>query len=79
MERLAKEEKVIDEAKAAEIKAKQEERAAKKALEAAEKASHQSGVSISTADEIKKFKELADSGIISQDEFEAKKKQLLGI
>lgn len=33
----------------------------------------------SAADEIKKFKELLDSGIISQEEFEAKKKQLLGL
>ena len=32
----------------------------------------------SAADELKKFKELADMGIISQEEFEAKKKQLLG-
>ena len=32
---------------------------------------------VSEADEIKKFKELADEGIITQEEFEAKKKQLL--
>lgn len=31
----------------------------------------------SSADELKKYKELFDSGIITQDEFEAKKKQLL--
>lgn len=31
------------------------------------------------ADEIKKFKELLDMGIITQDEFDAKKKQLLGL
>lgn len=31
-----------------------------------------------TAD-LKKFKELADAGVISAEEFEAKKKQLLGI
>lgn len=31
------------------------------------------------ADEIRKFKKLADDGIITQDEFEAKKKQLLGL
>lgn len=30
-------------------------------------------------DEIRKFKKLADDGIITQDEFEAKKKQLLGL
>ncbi|MDE6232586.1 MAG: SHOCT domain-containing protein, partial [Lachnospiraceae bacterium] len=29
-------------------------------------------------DELTKYKELLDSGIISQDEFDAKKKQLLG-
>ena len=35
--------------------------------------------SVSEADEIKKYKELLDSGVISQEEFEAKKKQLLGL
>lgn len=35
--------------------------------------------SLSSADEIKKFKELLDMGIISQEEFDEKKKQLLGI
>lgn len=34
---------------------------------------------ISQADEIKKFKDLLDSGIITQEEFDAKKKQLLGL
>ena len=33
----------------------------------------------SSADEISKFKSLLDSGAITQDEYEAKKKQLLGI
>ena len=33
----------------------------------------------SVADEIKKYKELLDSGIITQEEFDAKKKLLLGI
>jgi predicted Zn-dependent peptidase len=33
----------------------------------------------SAADELKKFKELLDGGIISQEEFDAKKKQLLGL
>lgn len=33
----------------------------------------------SQADELKKFKELLDSGVISQEEFDAKKKQLLGL
>lgn len=34
---------------------------------------------VSAADEIKKFKDLLDSGIITQEEFDAKKKQLLGL
>ena len=38
-----------------------------------------SNSSVSAADEIKKYKELLDSGIISQEEFDAKKKQLLGL
>ena len=33
----------------------------------------------SCADELKKYKELLDSGIITQEEFDAKKKQLLGL
>lgn len=32
-----------------------------------------------TADEIKKYKELLDSGAITQEEYDAKKKQLLGL
>lgn len=39
-----------------------------------------SGVSaLSTADEIAKFKGLLDSGVLTQEEFDAKKKQLLGL
>ena len=34
---------------------------------------------ISPADEIKKYKELLDMGAITQEEFDAKKKQLLGL
>lgn len=33
----------------------------------------------SAADELKKFKELLDGGVITQEEFDAKKKQLLGL
>lgn len=33
----------------------------------------------SNADELRKYKELLDSGIISQEEFDSKKKQLLGL
>lgn len=36
-------------------------------------------ISKSSADELKKYKNLLDSGIISQEEFEAKKKQLLNL
>lgn len=35
--------------------------------------------SVSAADELKKFKELLDMGVITQEEFETKKKQLLGL
>ena len=35
--------------------------------------------SVSTADELKKFKDLLDNGVITQEEFDAKKKQLLGL
>jgi predicted Zn-ribbon and HTH transcriptional regulator len=38
-----------------------------------------SGTSSSPVEEIKKYKELLDSGIITQEEFDAKKKQLLGL
>ena len=34
---------------------------------------------ISPADEIKKYKELLDSGAITQDEYDAKKKELLDL
>ena len=34
---------------------------------------------LSSADELKKFKDLLDAGIISQAEFDAKKKQILGV
>lgn len=33
----------------------------------------------SNADELKKYKELLDNGVITQEEFDAKKKQLLGL
>ena len=36
-------------------------------------------VKTSNADELKKYKELLDSGVITQEEFDAKKKQLLGL
>lgn len=34
---------------------------------------------VSAADELKKFKDLLDSGVITQEEFDGKKKQLLGL
>ena len=44
------------------------------------KSKYARGVSTtSAADELKKFKELLDMGAISQEEFDAKKKQLLGL
>ena len=36
-------------------------------------------VSQSNADELKKYKDLLDTGVITQEEFDAKKKQLLGL
>ena len=39
----------------------------------------QSSAAVSAADEILKLKRLMDDGIITADEFEAKKKQLLGV
>ena len=33
----------------------------------------------SSADEIMKFKELLDSGVSTQEEFDAKKKEILGV
>ena len=39
----------------------------------------QAGVQTSNADELKKYKELFDCGVITQEEFEQKKKQLLGL
>lgn len=45
-----------------------------------EKEQSQNGnAAYSAADELKKFKDLLDSGVISQEEFDAKKKQLLGL
>jgi len=37
------------------------------------------GPALSTADELLKFKQMLDAGIITQDEFDTKKKQLLGL
>lgn len=45
----------------------------------AERNSPTPAVAVSSADEIRKLKELADEGIISAEEFETKKKQLLGL
>lgn len=43
------------------------------------KSKTQVAASVSGADEILKYKELLDQGVISEEEFQAKKKQLLGI
>lgn len=52
---------------------------AKAAAEKALAANTAQPSAISSADEILKYKNLLDSGIISQEEFDAKKKQLLGL
>ena len=41
--------------------------------------SNSTNQTFSPVEELKKFKELLDAGIISQEEFEAKKKQMLGL
>ena len=48
-------------------------------LKAEQAKTSNSSAAVSAADELKKFKELLDAGIISQEEFDAKKKQLLGL
>jgi predicted Zn-dependent peptidase len=40
---------------------------------------HALATAASTADVLKKYKELLDAGIISQEEFDAKEEQLLGL
>ena len=44
-----------------------------------EAAQYEAPQNVSAADEITKFKQLLDTGIITQEEFDAKKKQLLGL
>lgn len=65
----------------AQYKQKQEEEQRKAELKEQEKARNQvkSMDEMSKASAIKEYKELLDSGIISQEEFDAKKKQLLGL
>ena len=51
-------------------------------LERQQKASGKGAVeatAVSNAEELKKYKELLDGGVITQEEFDAKKKQLLGL
>ncbi len=49
-------------------------------IEKKKAAQHKSDNSnIGNADELKKYKDLLDSGVISQNEFDAKKKQILGL
>ena len=48
-------------------------------LEQQKKLANSNSNSISAADEISKYKKLLDDGAITQEEFEAKKKQLLGL
>jgi len=49
------------------------------ALDNSKSRNKQGAFAVSSADELKKFKELLDMGVISQEEFDAKKKQLLGL
>ncbi len=51
----------------------------KKILNKLNKEKTSENTSVSAADEIKKYKDLLDSGIITQEEFDAKKKELLGL
>ena len=51
----------------------------KKILPLLNKKNVSENTAISSADEIKKYKDLLDSGIITQEEFDAKKKELLGL
>ena len=44
-----------------------------------ENTSNTDNTSDGTADELKKYKELLDAGVITQEEFDLKKKQLLGL
>ena len=46
---------------------------------AAQNGAAQTGASLGTADEIKKFKDLLDAGVITEEEFAAKKSQLLNL
>ena len=50
-----------------------------KAKDALRKLSASGILDYKNADELKKYKDLLDSGVISQAEFDAKKKQLLGL
>lgn len=47
--------------------------------ESKETAPVKSGETVNSVDELKKYKELLDADIITQEEFDAKKKQLLGL
>ena len=60
--------------------------AANKAIEESKKANKEVPSPLTTivqntsdADELKKYKDLLDNGVITQEEFDAKKKQLLGL
>lgn len=56
-----------------------EQSVAKQRIEASTLTIEQKPTLDSAAEEIRKYKGLADDGIITQEEFEAKKKQLLGL
>ena len=48
-------------------------------MERQQKTTSEATAQKSATDELKEYKELLDSGVITQEEFEAKKKQLLGV
>jgi hypothetical protein len=52
---------------------------AKQLIEEYQNRTEGGSASVSVADELKKFAELKEMGVITEEEFEAKKKQLLGI
>lgn len=51
----------------------------RKFIEDKVRANKNGSAQVTSADELKKYKDLLDSGVITQEEFDAKKKQLLGL
>lgn len=55
------------------------ERQDKRAASAARQEAAPQSNATAGAEELKRYKELLDSGVITQEEFDAKKKQILGL